>query len=326
MMAQEVRQFANSTSYLAVHSRQQIEEVLTNQLNEDGQPLVVLNREGKVRAYARPSVWKLKEGSILLSFLTACNGIVQRLTFPDPTDEDASSVVTALLDVLDDFWRSADTSGDLIRWPSTDTWVEPLLINHGFRLDSICAVRSLKPFFINRLVPSSLLHLRLARPEDESALVNLFEKELLFHERYTPFVHSSPQVLQAFRRKLQRLWQGKSLENEAPLVLVAELAGEIVAMAENTLLEVGTFDEPGFTLSGRYWCIDNVSVREEFQGQGIGRQLVQAIEDQLSSLRLDLDGYVLWFNPDNLKAASFWPRLGFQPLWTTYQRLHLNTE
>jgi hypothetical protein len=74
LMAQEKRQFANSTPHLAIHSRQQIEATLTSQWNKDIQPLVVLNREGKVRAYAHPSVWKLKERSILLSFLSACNG------------------------------------------------------------------------------------------------------------------------------------------------------------------------------------------------------------------------------------------------------------
>jgi GNAT superfamily N-acetyltransferase len=63
-------------------------------------------------------------------------------------------------------------------------------------------------------------------------------------------------------------------------------------------------------------------VREDLQGQGIGRLLVQGIEDILALLQLDLNGYILWFNPDNPKAASFWPRLGFQPLWTTYQRFH----
>jgi GNAT superfamily N-acetyltransferase len=320
IMVQETRQFTQSASHLAVHSRQQIEVALTSQWNTNVQPLVALNRYGKVRAYAHPSVWMLKENSILLSFLTARNGIVQRLTFPDPADENAGTVVTTLLDFLDAFWQGAGTSGDLIRWPSSDSWVEPHFINHGFRLDSICAFHPLQPFFTRRPTPSPLLRIRSARPEDEKALIRLFEQELRFHERYTPFVHSSPQVLEAFRRKLQHLWQGISLEDDAPLVLVAEQAREIVAMAENTLLEIGPYDEPGFTPAGHYWCIDNVSVREDLQGQGIGRLLIQGIEDILASLQLDLSGYILWFNPDNLKAALFWSRLGFQPLWTTYQR------
>lgn len=56
------------------------------------------------------------------------------------------------------------------------------------------------------------------------------------------------------------------------------------------------------------------------QEQGIGRLLMLAIEDILASLQLKLNGYALWFNPDNPKAAHFWRRLGFQPMWITYQR------
>jgi GNAT superfamily N-acetyltransferase len=126
--------------------------------------------------------------------------------------------------------------------------------------------------------------------------------------------------LQAFRSKLSHLWAGESLQAGAPHVLVVEHDQEIVAMAENTLLELGPDDEPGFTPAGHYWCIDNVSVHEGVQGRGIGRLLVQTIEDARLSLQLDLDGYILWYNPDNPKAAQFWSRLGFQPLWTTYQR------
>jgi len=320
IMAQEMRQSRQNASHLAVHSRHQIEVGLTNQYNSDIRPVVALNRYGNVRAYAHPAIWTLTENSTLLSFLTARNGIVQKLTLPDPTDEHADATVNTLFDFLNAFWQKAGTSGDLIRWPSADSWVDPLFTKHGFRLDSICTFHPLQPFFSTRPMPSPLLRIRSAHPEDEKSLISLFEQELRFHERYTPFVHGSPQVQEAFRRKLQRLWHGISLEDDAPLVLVAEQAREIVAMAEITLLEVGPYDEPGFTPPGHYWCIDNISVREDLQGQGIGRLLMQAIEDILASLQLKLNGYVLWFNPDNPKATQFWSRLGFQPLWTTYQR------
>ncbi len=106
----------------------------------------------------------------------------------------------------------------------------------------------------------------------------------------------------------------------APLVLVAEQQGQVVGMAENTLLDVSADEEPGFTPPGRYACIDNVCVREQVRGQGIGRLLVQAVFEAFAPLQLA--GYVLWYNPGNPLAAFFWPHLGFVPLWTTYQRLH----
>jgi hypothetical protein len=50
-----------------------------------------------------------------ISYLTARNGIVQKLTLPDPADEHAGPTVNTLLDFLNAFWQKANTSGDLIR-------------------------------------------------------------------------------------------------------------------------------------------------------------------------------------------------------------------
>lgn len=324
--AQESRQLAQGFRRHKIRSRAQLEMDITSALTSTLLPLVALDEQDRVRGYAEPAIWGLRQDSILLSFLTARNGIVQNLTLPDPLDADSAAVLRTLLIALDAFWRSADTTGELIRWPAGDSWLEPLLGEQSFQLDSVCALRPLLPFFPSRPTPSPSLHVRPARPDDEEALVQLFEDELLFHKPYVPFVHSSPQVLQAFRSKLRQIWTGVELAAGAPLVLVVERDHKVVAMAEMTLLSVEPTDEPGFTPPGQYCCIDNVSVREDLQGQGIGRLLVQAIEDVLPAFQSQLDGYVLWFNPANPSASSFWSRLGFQPLWTTYQRLHASKE
>ena len=286
------------------------------------QPLVVLDANGRVRGYARAGVWELAETSMLRAFLSARNGVARVLALPNPAEADARAVAMALLAALSDGWRGSATTGDLIRWPSADPWLEPLLAEQGFRLDSVCATRSLQPFTEDVRAPSSGFTVRPAQSEDEEVLVRLLEEELRYHEHYTPFVRSSPAVLEAFRRKLARLWTGVSISEGAPLLLVVEQAGEIVAMAENTLLVLGPDDQPGFTPSGHYGCIDNVSVREALRGQGIGRLLVQAVFDAFAATGLSLDGYLLWYNPDNPQAGRFWLHMGFVPLWTTYQRLH----
>jgi GNAT superfamily N-acetyltransferase len=326
ILAQQTRQMMRDPRCKGVDVRHQIERALTEDLSNDAHALVAINSKGEVCGYAQPSIWELKETSILRSFLSARNGIIEKLTLPDPLDEDADAVVMALLQAINAFWREADTSGDLIRWPSKDTWFDSVLTELGFQLDSFCALSTLQPFFASRPESPFDQRVRTARPDDEEALVGLFREELLFHERSTPFVRCSTHVVDAFRQKLGASWEGNGLEEGAPLVIVIEQESTVIAMAENTLLTVSSDDEPGFTPPGRYWCLDNVSVREDLQRQGIGRLLVQAVEDVNATLHLDLDGYILWFNPDNSKAARFWTRLGFQPLWTTYQRLHTNED
>jgi GNAT superfamily N-acetyltransferase len=322
LLAQESRQRALDPRLGATRTPQQITAALAIQQSSGEQSLVALDANGRVCGYARPGVWELAETSILRAFLSAHNGVARLLALPDPVEEKAGASAMALLAALSNSWQGNGTTGDLIRWPSADLWLEPFLTEQGFLLDSVCATRSCQPLAETVHAPSSQCTTRLAEPEDEEVLVELLEEELRYHERYTTFVRSSPAVLAAFRRKLARLWAGTSLQEGAPLLLVVERAGEIVAMAENTLLALGSEDEPGFTPAGRYGCIDNVSVREELRGQGIGRLLVQAIFDAFAASGLSLDGYVLWYNPDNPQAGRFWPRLGFQPLWTTYQRLH----
>ncbi len=322
LLAQQTRQRALDARLPAAQARSELEAALAESLDSDEHPLVALDEDGQVRGYVRPSVWQLSLTSILRAFLSTRNGVARTLALPDPADADARAVATALLAALSEFWQSHQTTGDLIRWPSADPWLEPLLAEQGFRLDSVCAMCWLQPLEESARASLPPFVTRTARPEDEEDLVGLLEEELRYHERYTPFVRSSPIVLEAFRRKLARLWQGVSLAEGAPLVLVVEQERQIVAMAENTLLDVSLDDETGFTPPGRYGCIDNVSVREERRGQGIGRLLLQAIFDAFAATGVQLDGYILWYNPDNPQAGRFWPRTGFVPLWTTYQRLH----
>jgi GNAT superfamily N-acetyltransferase len=89
-------------------------------------------------------------------------------------------------------------------------------------------------------------------------------------------------------------------------------------MAQTSLLEVSEEDEPGYTPPGRYWCIDHLCVREQARGRGIGQHLVRMLFDTF--VPYALDGSLLWYHIDNPLAAYFWPRLGYLPLWSTYQR------
>jgi GNAT superfamily N-acetyltransferase len=320
---QETRLYTLDPRVRAPRSSDEIEDALTHLPPATGRPLVARDRHGRVRGYVQPAVWELPQSSLLHAFLTPRNGIARLLTLPDPADEDASFVAAALLAALTSYWQEKHTSGDLIRWPSyDDRWLESALVREDFLLDSVCAYTQTPPALSGRALAPSL-RIRSALPDDKEALVELFREELALHQECIPFARTSPLALDAFQKKLARLWEGADLEEGAPLVLVVERQGQIVAMAENTLVHVSPDDEPGFTPLGRYGCIDNMSVREEERGMGIGRLLAQAVFAAFAQFQLD--GYILWYNPGNILADQFWPRLGFQPLWTTYQRLHAHS-
>jgi ribosomal protein S18 acetylase RimI-like enzyme len=322
--SQQARLLVRDPRLRAAHTSHWIEAVLkVQQEQQHGTPLAVLDPQGRVRAYATADLWELSAHSLLHAFLTEKNGIARTLTFPDPADPDAGEIASALLSALGAHWQQTQCTGDLIRWPSHDTdWLQPILKSHSFLEDSICAFR---PFDTPPLAPrASSILIREAHPADEEALVKLFEEELRVHERSLSFARVSPAAIVGFRQKLARFWHGGSLEDGAPRVLVAERQEEIVGMAECTLLHVDPDAEPGFTKPGRYGCLDNVCVAEAARGQGIGTSLTQAALALFSAMST-INGCLLWYSPGNDLAARFWPRFGFVPLWTTFQRLRASS-
>jgi GNAT superfamily N-acetyltransferase len=308
-----------------LHEPSAVEAVLTSQLRQPAQtPIALLDRDGRVRGYGQPDMWELSEYSLLYAFLTSRNGIVRSFTLPAPSDPDATEVVTAMLTALSTDWHAAhrSTTGDLIRWPARDVaWLHPILEQHGFLLDSICAFRPPPAFPPMKSAEAASIELREATPADEEALVQLFEEELRVHEQCVPCARVSSAAICGFRQKLARLWQGGSFADGAPLVLVATRERQVVGMAECVLLRVELNEEPGWTPPGNYGCLDNVCVAAAVRGQGVGALLTQAAL-ALFAAQPSLNGTLLWYSPDNRFAADFWTRRGFLPLWTTYQRLY----
>lgn len=316
--AQEHRLHALDSRLRIARPVDQIASALAQQYSMGEEPLVACDEQGRIRGCVQPALWTLPPESELLAFFPSHNGIPLGLTLPSPSENDASIVLSALLNALNRYWKEQHTSSAVLRWPSCDLWLEPLLGEHGFLLDSDLAYYPPLPLVPARRTASSALQTRLARRDDEEILIELFQEELRFHLPYTPFVHLSHDVTQAFRSRLARIWTGETFEEGAPLVIVVERGNEIVAMAESDLLILGLDEEPNFLPSGRYGHLNNVSVRNDMRGQGVGHTLVQAVFNFFETAHLD--GYLLWFNPDNPLARSFWLRLGFLPVWRTYQR------
>jgi ribosomal protein S18 acetylase RimI-like enzyme len=319
--AQDRRHYALDPLLHPPRTVEQIELRIQDQ-RQHGPTFVALDEREHVRAYIAPTIWTLSPTSALHAFLTSCNGMTNTLVLPDPNNADSVQVASSVLHFLSAWWHEQKTTGDLLRWPASDRWLEPLLFEQGFLLDSYCALRSAQP-----LNPSDRqlaeVTIRHAIPADEQRLQALFWSEMEAHASSVPCSRVSEQAMRGFASKLQRHWQESPDQDGDFFILVAEHAAEgVVGMAENVLVSVEWDDTPGFTPPGSYGCLDNVSVETGLQGQGIGRQLTEATLVLFRQNVPQLDGVLLWYNPDNPSANHFWPRLGFHDLWTTYQRMH----
>ena len=67
-----------------------------------------------------------------------------------------------------------------------------------------------------------------------------------------------PAVETGFRESLGLLWKGKSLQEGAPLVLVGEYEGKVVAMAECYLQQVTQESARRLLPPGRYGYLNSV--------------------------------------------------------------------
>jgi ribosomal protein S18 acetylase RimI-like enzyme len=316
--AQEARHYALDPRLERPRSAQAIRQMLAGEFDDEGEPLIVRDQVGAVRGFVIARIFEIPAGNAMLSFYTARNGSHRALTLPDPAAPDAIVVAGALLAALDHQWQAWQTSADLLTWPSADRWLEPLLHRHNFVADSIVAWHPNAPLAPSSHPPDQCLRVRLAQPADEQSLVALHLGGIQFHTDHGAHVRVVAGVEEDFREKLARLWQGQSPEVGAPLVVVVEQQGEVVAMSENYIEQSPGWGALSRFPPGRYGYLNSVSVRADKHGQGIGRLLTQGAIEAFAPYKVDAFG--LWYMPANPISSKFWPHVGFTPLWTQYRR------
>ena len=316
--AQEARHYALDPRLERPRTTQAIRQMLAGEFDDEGEPLIVRDQAGAVRGFVMARIFEIPPGNAMLSFYTARNGSHRALTLPNPADPDSVAVADALLAALGRQWQASQTYADLLTWPSADRWLEPLLVRYGFVPDSIVAYHPNTPLAPMSRPPDRSLRVRLAQPADEQSLIALHLGEIQFHADHVAHVRVVPGVEEDFREKLARLWQGQSPEIGAPLVVVVEQNGEVVAMSENYIEQSPGWGALSRFPPGRYGYLNSVSVRADKRGQGIGRLLTQEVIEAFTPYRVDAFG--LWYMPANPLSSKFWPHLGFTPLWTQYRR------
>jgi GNAT superfamily N-acetyltransferase len=314
MLAQDQRIYALDHRVRTPRTAEQARAFIADHRAE-GQPLVARDATGRVRGYACATLRETPADHFLLAFFAVRTGGARSLTLPAPTEPDAQAVAEALLGALFDQWRLMDAGGAFLVWPACDPWTEPLFHAAGFMTDNMVASRALGPLPpMSRPDPVGV-QTRLARPADEETLVALHLEEIAFHLPYHPFLRLTPALETAFRAGLAEVWNGESVEDGAPLIVVAEHDGEVVGMSEN-YLQVSPASDNYFAPL-RYGYLNSMGVRADRRGQGIGRCLVDAT--LAAFMPYAVDQYYLIYMAHNPIASRVWPHLGFQPVLSRYQ-------
>ncbi|MFA7347817.1 MAG: GNAT family N-acetyltransferase [Desulfurivibrionaceae bacterium] len=107
----------------------------------------------------------------------------------------------------------------------------------------------------------------------------------------------------AFDAALQRRGLAMLLAHEGAVILVAEAAGRVVGMCSGQLT-ISTA-EGGFSL-----LVEDVVVAEAWQGKGVGRALLAALEQWAADRKIGR--LQLLADRNNAAALEFYRRLGWQ--------------
>lgn len=107
----------------------------------------------------------------------------------------------------------------------------------------------------------------------------------------------------AFDAALQRRGLAMLLAHEGAVILVAEAAGRVVGMCSGQMT-ISTA-EGGFSL-----LVEDVVVAEAWQGKGIGRALLAALEQWAAARKIGR--LQLLADRNNAAALEFYRRLGWQ--------------
>lgn len=261
--------------------------------------LVAVDPAGAVTGHLRPSLVQLSPEDEMLSFSAA-----RTVRWDDLVADDVQALLALAAAVR------VDGAAEAVLWPSA---AGPAFAEAGLDPAFVFALRPPGP-----LDAGAPVAVRRARRADTESLVALHEAEVGFHEPHTPYIRRVPGLEPAYRERLERAWSGADPRDGASVIHVAEVGGRIVAMCESLLQQARAGSAASRLPPGRYALLNSVSVAEPHRGAGVGRSLVSAALTDLAPLRID--GAVLWFAVGNPLARRFWPRLGFRPLWTRYER------
>jgi len=208
--------------------------------------------------------------------------------------------------------RGTDTSATVV-WPSQDITGIRALLRHGLQPLTVIAAR-LRPQAPNgpRFAPRGTygVTIRPAGPADEEQVLDL-ELRLIRYD-----MHFGGPVWRASTARLVRDEIRGSLARRATWTWLAERTGHAVGLlVAQPPQETGWI--AGMTSASPAAYLQTMFVDEQERGTGIGAALVRHLHAQLDAASVAVT--LLHHSQVNPLSAPFWYRMGYRPLWTSWE-------
>jgi predicted N-acetyltransferase YhbS len=233
--------------------------------------------------------------------------------------EQADQGTGAALDELLVRWRehlaTQPGSGDQdtqagVRWPSRDFGGVRALLRHGLQPLAVIAARP-----IGRPTPEPApwledLRIRPAGPGDVDAVTALVLEVVRFDQHFGA-VQLRPHTEQA-----ERLAAEQTLSKPEPWTWLAERDGQVVGLLTAEPPDRATWIAP-LTRPGSVAYLATMSVLPDQRGAGVGNALVAGLNRKLDETGVEVT--LLHHSQLNPLSAPFWARMGYRPLWTSWE-------
>jgi GNAT superfamily N-acetyltransferase len=205
----------------------------------------------------------------------------------------------------------ADDTAAIVNWPARDVTGVLALLRHGLQPIAVTAVRPAgRPIPGARTAAARGLVIRPAAPAD---LDRVTELELGVVRYDAHFGGSIPRPATA---ALVRAETQAALAKRPGWTWLAEQDGEPVALAvvepPDAATWIANMAQPGATA-----YLQTMFVRPGERGAGTGAALVRLVHDELDARGIDLT--LLHYALVNPLSAPFWPRMGYRPLWSSWE-------
>ena len=227
--------------------------------------------------------------------------------------------VAAAADDLITQWRThlvgqqqayADDTAAVVNWPSRDVTGVPAILRHGLQPLTVIAVRpKARPANVGTAQPEGLV-IRPAGPDDLDAVAELE----LGVVRYD--AHFGGSIPRPATEALVRAETQAALAKRPGWTWLAEQDGQPVALTVVEPPAAATWIA-GMTRTGATAYLQTMFVRPDERSGGIGAALVRHVHGELDARGIDLT--LLHYSQLNPLSAPFWHRMGYRPLWSTWE-------
>jgi GNAT superfamily N-acetyltransferase len=203
----------------------------------------------------------------------------------------------------------ADDTAAIVNWPARDVAGVLALFRHGLQPMSVIAVRSAgRPGPVTETM--SGLVIRPADPDDLDAVTEL-EMGVVWYD-----AHFGGSIPRPATQALVRAETQAALAKCPGWTWLAERDGQPVALTVVEPPAAATWIA-GMTRPGSTAYLQTMFVRPDERSSGIGAALVRHVHAELDTRGIDRT--LLHYSQVNPLSAPFWHRMGYRPLWFTWE-------